>query len=909
MHTFLEEILFTLKEKHQDLSKLTIILPSKRAGGFLQYFLRKHADKTTFAPAIISIEEFIETLSDLKIVDTTSLIFKSYEAYLATEAFVEKEAFETYTTWINTLLNDFNEVDRYLVPPEAFFNYLGSIKTLEKWNVQDEQTELVQNYLGFWNSLFEFYTNLKQQLLSEAIGYQGLVYRQAAKNIQHYVASHGDKPHVFIGFNALNTAEQHIIQELLETGNSEIYWDADATLLDDSKHSASLFLRDYKNNWKYFQEQPFQHIRNHYSGEKKCKLIEVQKQVGQAKYVGEILSQLSEEQLEKTAVVLADENLLNPLLQSLPANITNVNITMGVALVSFPATTFFDLLLAFHTRRTDTLYYKDVLGILNHPMGSTLVSNATDLVKKIHLDNATHFTLDYLLQASEEKNKNTLELVFGNWENQSNIAISNCLQLVTILKGSFQEQLISRIVLFELHKVFEQLKVLNTTYKHLETLKTVHGLFSELIVTTTLDFQGDAYQGLQIMGILETRVLDFETVIMTSVNEGILPAGKSNASFITYDLKKQFDLPLFTEKDAVYAYHFYRLLHRSNELYFLYNTHSEGINTGEKSRFLLQLEIEKQPNHTIEQLSVTPKIHLKNKGAKQIEKTELLMERLREIAAKGFSPSALTSYIRNPIDFYFQKILRLDEADEVEETVAANTLGTIVHDSLEVLYSPLKGTLLTEENLVALKKDINAIVTQEFTKSYKSGTFTKGKNLLIFEVAKRYISNFIDFERAELRAGNTIKILRIEDTLKLEVSIPEFDFPVYVGGKVDRVDQYNDTLRIIDYKSGYVKQGDLAISDWNVLTQEYAYSKAFQVLAYASMMQHELNAKKVQAGIISFKNLGSGFLPFAVKEHSKSRTKDTTITPAEIALFTEELKKLILEICDQNKPFIEKEIE
>jgi ATP-dependent exoDNAse (exonuclease V) beta subunit len=348
-------------------------------------------------------------------------------------------------------------------------------------------------------------------------------------------------------------------------------------------------------------------------------------------------------------------------------------------------------------------------------------------------------------------------------------------------------------------------------------------------------------------------------------------------------------------------------LHRAKNVTLLYNNHSEGINTGEKSRFIRQLEIEKNPNHTVEKHILSPKVQIKPRVLKQVKKSEAVVQRLREIAEKGFSPSALTSYIRNPLDFYFQKILRLNDFEEVEETVAANTLGTIVHDTLETFYKPLEGSFLSIEKLSEMKDRIHEQVTSEFKKTFKGGTFTKEKNLIVFEVAKRYISNFIDHEIVEIEAGNTIKISKIETDLTLEIPIPELDFPVKIHGKVDRVDEYNGQVRIIDYKTGLVNQGDVEIIEWEALTQDYKYSKAFQILAYALMMNKEIPINNAEAGIISFKNLSSGFLKFGTKTSAYSK-REQQITSETLENFTAELKKLILEICDPSIPFIEKEI-
>ncbi len=907
MQTFLQDALADVINSGANISEITFILPSKRAGGFLLNELKLNANSTQFAPRISSIEEFIQELSGLKIIDSTELLFKSYEAYLKTASIPDKEDFETYSTWAITLLNDFNEIDRYLVEPEPFFGYLASIKTLERWGAVEEKTSLIENYLQFWDSLPLFYKNIQTLLLNEKIGYQGMVYRQAAANIQNYIQNHSSKKHVFIGFNALNIAEQNIIQELLSTGNTEIYWDSDKVFYDDVKHSASYFIRKYIKEWSYFQDKSPKFISQNYNGPKHFQLVEAQKNIGQAKYVGELLATLPDDEINKTAIVLGDENLLVPLLYSLPDNVKKVNLTMGVSLKNFPAAVFFELLFAIHHRDADTLYYKDVLSLLNHPMGRSLIGNASTISQSLVRENITHISPNELLQHSNGEDNAMLQLIFENWSDNSNKAVEASLKIIEKLREKHKHSAIESVVLFQLESVFGKIEALNNKYPHLKSVKSVLTLFSELTATTSLDFEGDAYNGLQLMGVLETRVLDFENVIITSVNEGIFPSGKSNASFITYDLKQQFNLPLYTEKDAIYTYHFYRLLHRAKNVTLIYNNHSQGINTGEKSRFIRQLEIELQATHKLEKRILSPKVQLERRALREIRKTDAVMQRLREIAATGFSPSALTSYIRNPLDFYFQKILKLNEFEEVEENVAANTLGTIVHDTLETFYLPLEGALLDVQQLMGMKLRIHDEVSLQFKKTFKGGTFSKGKNLIVFEVAKRYISNFIDREIADVKAGNAIKIIKIEANLTLEIPIPELNFPVNIHGKVDRVDEYNGQLRIIDYKTGLVKQGDVEIIEWEEINQDYKFSKAFQILTYALMMNKEISINNAEAGIISFKNLGSGFLKFGTKTSAFSK-RDQLINTDTLEKFTVELEKLILEICDSNLPFTEKEI-
>ena len=336
MLTFLEETLIAIRSKHEKISDCILILPSKRAGGFLKNYLQKQTTKTAFAPKVISIEEFIEELSNLKIIPPDELLIKSYEAYLQTTGISKKENFEEYTSWANAILNDFSEMDRYLVDPKAFFNYLSGIKTLEKWGVNDEQSPLIKNYLEFWLHLHEFYIRLSNLLSQEQLGFQGMVYRKAAEDIEHYIAHRGNKKHIFIGFNALNIAEQQIMQELLETGHTEVYWDIDAHFYEDSEHSASMFIRSYIDSWKYYHKSTSIEIPNNYTKPKNITIVTTQNNITQAKYLGDLLSNYSKEKLDNTAIVLADESLLIPVLNSLPTNVLSSVCTKEIRLRARP---------------------------------------------------------------------------------------------------------------------------------------------------------------------------------------------------------------------------------------------------------------------------------------------------------------------------------------------------------------------------------------------------------------------------------------------------------------------------------------------------------------------------------------------------------------------------------------------
>ncbi|MCK0178888.1 PD-(D/E)XK nuclease family protein [Flavobacteriaceae bacterium S0862] len=918
MSSFINDVLKDLEKKEVNLSKVTFILPSKRAGVFLRHEIASNVSKTIFAPTLISIEEFVEELSQLKKISNTELLFEFYNIYKTQTPKEQTEVFESFSKWAQILLQDFNEIDRYLINPKSIFDYISAIQDINHWSLEKNQTPLIKNYLVFWKRLFAYYSNLQDELIKKGKGYQGLIYREAVENLESYIQLNPNKQHILLGFNALNNSESVIIQELLQTGLASIYWDIDDMFLSNVNHDAGYFISQHKKDWTHFKNNPFQWSHNHYTANKNISVIGIPKNVGQAKYVGELLSKLKSDKgnLNSIAVVLGDETLLLPVLNSLPENTDTLNITMGFPLKSVPLSSLFDQLFILHKEGKTSFYYKDIIAIISHPFIRPLFADKhTDfgqiIIDTIHSNNLVFITLENLVKLTPQL-ETVLNILFKSWLNNPEIALQNCLTIIleikTILTINKKENLLGLEYLFRFNEVFNALVSLNSKYKYITSISALYSIYNELITVETLDFKGEPLKGLQIMGMLESRVLDFETVIITSVNEGILPSGKSNNSFIPYDVKLENKLPTYKEKDAVYTYHFYRLIQRAKNIHIIYNTEPDVINGGEKSRFITQMEVENI--HHLQHKIITPITPKISQELKSISKTDDVLYSLKSLAEKGFSPSSLANYIRNPLDFYFQKVLGIKETDDVEETVAANTLGTIVHNTLEDLYKPIEGSMLNIDLVKNMKDMVEARILYHFKTIYKEGDITKGKNLIIFEIAKRYVTNFLSQELKDLEQGNTIKIIEVEVDLTVKINIEALDFPVTLKGKVDRIDEYNGTLRIIDYKTGKVEQRQVEIVDWETICTDYKkYSKSFQVLMYAYMMNAQKTFKQdVEAGIISFKNLSEGFLKFGKKETINSRNKNTIIDTETLHNFETELKKLILEIYDPNIDFIEKEV-
>lgn len=912
MTSFISQILNDLLLKGQDISKLTFVLPSKRAGAFLRKELSLLVSKPIFSPEVISIEEFSEKVSQLKTIDSVHTLFELYSVYKEVTPKEDLEDFENFSNWAQTLIHDFNEIDRYLIDPKKIFNHLFEIQDKNHWSLGDEQTDIVKNYLKFWKKLPDYYNSLRENLITKSEGYQGLIYRHAANKIEEFAKEHGEN-YVFLGFNALNDAEQHIIQSMLEH-KARIFWDIDTVFLNDEEHDASLFIRQYRETWPYYKTNEFETISNIYNSEKEIEIIGVPKNIGQVKFVAQTLSTLTKEELNATALVLGDESLLLPILNSIPPNIEELNITMGYPLKYSVFSSLFEKLFEIYQVENNQIYYKDVITILSSPLVIRATNHRSEeVIHKIKSENLLYLTKDQITGLFLAEQQELITACFTDVK----LNPEQVLQRFTIIIKSFKSQLtkdedsLSLEFLYHYHQVVIRLKELVAEFPHFTSLISLLQYFRELSAQESLDFQGKPFTGLQLMGMLETRGLDFETVILTSVNEGILPAGKSNNSFIPFDLKKTFNLPTYKEKDAIYTYHFYHLLNRAKKIYLLHDTDTESQMGSEKSRFLLQLLHEKQPKHKITSSVISPEVPAVNNDLQSIVKTPEILEKLKGLAASGFSPSALTTYIRNPLDFYKNYILNIRDSEEVEETVAYNTLGTVVHNTLEAFYLPIRGQVLTLEQLEEFKKNTSKEVKFQFEKSYSKAPLTKGKNLLIFEVAKRYVTNFLNMEIDQLKNGISIQIKEVESNLKTALSIPELDFPVFIKGKVDRVDSANNVLRIIDYKTGKVLQNQVEISDWDLIASDYdKYSKPFQILTYALMLLGNHNdSGSIEAGVISFKNLKEGFLKFSLKEKQGTKTiKNSNISKDILEDFQQQLNKLIVEICNPEEPFLEKEI-
>lgn len=918
METFLDKLAAQIVTHFgDDLSNVTVVLPNKRARIFLIEALKNQITTTVFAPKIVSIEDFVQEMAGIRTIDPIDLLFEFYKVYEQLTPVSKMQSFELFANWGKILLQDFNELDRYLLDPDHVFSYLKDIEVLKRWDLTPQQTtKMIDDSLEFWSRLPEYYNTFYQHLKNLGVGYQGLIYREAVLHLADFVQSIPEKhQYVFAGFNALNQSEEHIFQKMMKEEKAFVYWDIDTVFLNDYYHDAGLFVRKFKKNWKQYAHQDFEWVVDHFAQYKNIQIIGTPKTIGQAKIAGGIIEELSNDNhpLERVALVLGEENLLIPILYALPEGVSSLNITMGYNSKNNPAQILIHKLFKMHTnavKRSEssyTFYYKEVLDILSHPLVEPYVA-ASDLVQRINTYNITFLSNKKLFELHPEANV-LFQYLFKPWGTETLPILNRLTHILLIIKNSLndssEQEKIAKTFVYSIYKTLVKIISYQENHGLINSVSMLFALYKQIVDLAEVSFEGEPLMGLQIMGVLESRVLDFDTVIITSMNEGKFPAGKTSNSFIPYDVKKELGLPTFKEKDAIYSYHFYHLLLRAKNIYLLYNSDGEGLDKGEKSRFITQLEIEKQPKHELSHKIYNAFLPDKAYEPMVVEKSPRVLSRLKEIATgRGFSPSGLTNYLRNPIAFYKQRVLGISDVDEVEENIALNTLGTIIHGVLEELYMPYIGVFLSESALLGMLKLVEAEVANQFKLIYKEGEIYKGKNLLAFEVAKRNVTNFLKLELEAVRAGDAIKVLHLEHHLECVLDDPRLPYPVKIAGNVDRIEMRNDKLRITDYKTGKVDKNTVLLKDWSQLTASIKSDKIIQLLCYVCMYETQLNGVGVEAGILSFKNMKSGFLPYGFKYGPKDIDYD--ITPEVLQAFKHELVGLILEILNPELPFAEK---
>ena len=875
MKSFLEKVLEDVQRKDIDIEKACFVFPNKRSSQVFKTLLLQTTKRPFFAPTIESIDSFIIKISGLKELKKSRALFKLFSIYSSTN---KDNNLEAFISWGGTFINDTIEVEQNLLEVQVVLKELAEINKIKNWgeiNKKEKETDL------FWKQLPELYNSFKNTLLENKQGTKGMCYSEAQKNLEHYKEANNSTKHVFIGLNALSKSEELIVKELLNFNQGEVYWDIDQSFVNNKNHGAAHFIKNYKNSWDHYIKNPFNWISDDFKGLKTINIIEATKSIGQAKEIGETLFFINKDKLKKVAVVLGDETLIEPVLNHLPEIIKNISIGSATPSSMLELKKLLKLVLEMQSNNLKSKKVKQTDSIVS----SRIVRTA--------------------LQGLNLENKNSLLLlILKAWKSPIE-ALNNLIGFVEKLSSNKNLNVTdlteSKVILEILLEARELIKE-GDNIKNIKSLKEVLFTFLEEI---HLPYDSDKSACTQVMGLLETRALDFETVIISSVNEGFLPKGKSLDSLIPFDLRKKHNLFTFNDRDKTNTYHFYRLLQRAQNIFLIYNNINEGIKGGEKSRYIHQLEMEGLENHKIIYKSTT--LNLSNNNTERnIIKPPRSLQLLKELAISGFSPSSLEMYLRDPEEFYYSKLLKTNLVnDDDDESVSARVVGLIFHESVEELYKPLVNKTITVQLLSHLLKKVNEVIKASFINNYESD-FNTGKNLIAFEVIKNAIKKLISNELEDVKKGNTIKLLALEEKINQSIDIRELNYSVKLKGIIDRVDKRNETIRIIDYKTGLMKPGDLKMKNPSTLFDSSSQTKAMQLMCYASMyLKNNISLKGLEAGIISFRDLNSGLMKLTINNPSE---RTSFIKTSHIDEFEKSLKKLILEMMNSEIPFTKSDL-
>ena len=901
MMAFLDKIADRLLNKFPvSMEGVAVVLPSKRAVVFLKHYLSQKIKQPIFLPDFYSIEEFTEKLSGLTVLDNISLQFKLYQSYLT---FPPKkiDSFDDFLSWSNVLLHDFNEIDRNLVDAKSIYTNLKNVKELEDWGVdnwslsEDNLSNMQLDYISFFEGMLDWYKQFNDLLLEEKLAYQGMAYKFAAKNISNAQVKWNKV--WFVGLNALTKSEHEIIDYLKKEDIARVFWDADSFYYDNSQHEAGGFLRKQREKWS---EIDFNGVGDYFNKKKESfNVIACPKNITQAKVAAEVVKGFDSSDLDNsnTAIVLADEALLFPVLYNLPSEIKQLNVTMGSPLKN---TALFSLVeaifkLQIHSVKYNrkAFYFKDVIAIIEHPYFSkiTKINDRIAFMRFITKSNIVFVTRHNIDGYFE--NSKTAKLIFLLW-NSVDDALQTFNNLIEELKlpllgkkGSIESEILAAF-----YNSLAILKNLILKNNFAIELKTLQIIMQQLVAKESIPFKGEPLKGVQLMGILESRTLDFKNIIMLSVNEGKLPKGKSVNSFIPYDMKRYFKLPTYNESDAVFSYHFYRLLQRAKNITLIYNSVTDDFGSGEKSRFITQLLSEyageiKELVYKGDDLVVsnTVSITIKNEG---------LEKEIEAWAEKGVSPSALNKYTNCSLSFYYHYLAKIRIEDQVEEYADSSILGTAIHDALEKYY-PIG--VLTEKIIKEITPAILKDIEGNFIAALSEQGMQEGKNYLSLKIAQKLTKDFLKLEKQLLKEATAnnkqIKLVSKEEVLAHDLLVDGLNFKLI--GKADRVDFDGDILRIIDYKTGKVEETEVSFTEYDELTSNNKKAKAFQLLMYAylylKMNQHYMDVEVV-AGNFAFKNLKSGLIKVCKK--TGNRQKEVININANVIDDVEEQLEFIL---------------
>lgn len=871
--SFLASVASQIFKSHPDgLADILVVFNNRRAGLFLQREFQRLGDKPFFLPRITGIDNLVGELGGLRIVPHEFLVFELYDIHCALVK--EPEPFEEFISVGETMLGDFSDIDLYNVPADKILGNLYDLKQLGEWNLDNNKlSEFQKRYLDFYNSLLSHYSELHKRLESRGEAYSGMAYRHLSENIDILASNLKEKYVYFVGFNALSACESNIIRWFENNNLGKLICDGDGYYFNDTQQEAGHFLR--KNALRHNINTDF---GNYFAdNEKTIHIVNCPENVLQTKAAATIIDNDSKQENKVwgsgSAIVLADEKLLMPMLNSLPESIDAVNVTMGLPYsitgIHLLTSKFFSLLI---NRRNNKFYHTDIINLFSDNIISKLLKTNTAhslISEKLYADKSIYLTADEVKRISLQIPRADKISFLFDCDGQVDTTLAALHHLVEVINssGCIASVIREQEALASLLLIINYMDRIRDSYNNILRLESLHRIYLRLANLRTIALYGEPLKEMQLLGILETRNLDFDRLVILSVNEGTLPSGRSSNSLIPFSLKRAFGLPTHEEKDAVYAYNFFRLIQRAKEVWLLYSSDAEGMGKGEPSRFILQIRNEmaaRLPNIKIDFKSADVKNgHTLSQDNDSAPKDERTMRRLKEMARVGFSPSALNRYRNCPMQFFLGDVLGVREQEELTEEVESNEIGTFIHKILCDIYSRDTDKIIRRQTLAKALEELPQTLEKSFHDELLKGRSAEGKNRLYVEVSKMEITNFLKKEIEKLDNGHSIRIVLTDDkpiTLPIKVEQPFIDYTVNINGTTDRVDYYDGQLRIADYKSGGVDADDLRVKK-TIESPRDPSDKWFQVMTYAWLYCRSSGYRgSFQSGIFPLRALSSDFI-------------------------------------------------
>ncbi len=946
-------------QSHYDLKKqeLTVVFPNKRAAFYLRNAFKTSCDQTLWLPQMISIEEAITQWSGIALADTIDLLFEliDIDAGLHVEQDSDLSVFGGQAA---QMAKDFDEIDQYGIDAKKVFEFVADDKELQVWNVNGEsRTKKEKKYLDFFKTLQLYYFQLRERLTRQRKGYYGMITRHLAELPEsELLEKNGERSILFAGFNALSTTEERIINTLIRNGKAEILFDYDAYYVDDENNEAGLFARKYKKVHPQWIENGISQALTTES--KTIHIINASGNAMQAKALQAILQEIHDEkqneskekQDEKQAVILADENLLIPVLNSIPNTFSGFKVSMGYPITRTPVNQLVKECFTLYRHKrisrkinengtervAEGWYIWPVLHLMDLEIIKIVFSRneleAFSHWKQNAVKNGKFIFEDSDLESFQQMpNIQAFLKVILNKKDESSPAIiledlNQVLVFISHLLQSKPEQERNQFLLnqvSEIGKIISRLqKVIGQNAQYVKDAHSLESLYRVLSSAASLKLNSSETDGLQIMGLLETRNLDFERLHLLSVNEGILPPDKSRGSFIPQFIRHACGLPDYADSQAVVAYNFYRLLQNGKDIYLYYNNLGD-TSGGEASRFILQIkhELAKNTNINVEEESFNSAAKSSLDSQKLSAQKTNALDRLHYlIEEKGLSPSALSTYLNCPLKYYLRYIAQIED-NSVEEDTGVNVIGTIIHDTLEFLfadYLPKDGKKqLIDKELFdkVIKPQWEQKLSLSIAKNLPNGLPDVGFNYLNRVTIEQQLKNYLNYTSKQLE-NSTLTLLETEGELRSSLPTSHGDCVFY--GRTDRIDQFGGLIRVIDYKTGHVSSTDLKVpvrhqseSDIDYLKQ--IPEKALQLLLYKYLYIKEnpnIMPNQVTAAIHGLKyahDIEFGLSKATPKKDDKDANPNFLEDSSFVCDMEAMLEAVVNEMLDTRTPFVQAE--